>query len=942
MRYQVYEVMLAADGRPAPSVSYSVTRHNIGTEVPVFTAESGGASLTDAQMKTDNLGRIIFYASETDFPLEIHSEFLPTPRVVYAPLLIETQELYSVYGAVGDGITSADNDALQNYINDVIDDPTKGPVFLPGGRFLTDNIEINGPLDIVAAGWTAELVTSPATTLYPIRVLPGVDGVHFEGFALDGNKANIPGDSHVLAAPGVAIMVDGAPGGVTDACKNISFERLKVYNQKRLSLVLQSVQGGYVDKCLIADGERDGCTMYFDSWDIDVTGNQIARCGDDYVAIDSELGASVGHQCKRIKVVHNRMLGPGALGGTRGRGGCVRGGKDIGFHQNIIDGVAQSGIVFGTANSTDLDGYWATENTIRGVGGGADQFGIWIHVNDPADHSAGLWAHAKDGYLDENHIESPVDSAIALWDSRTGGPVDGDAVGLRLGKQHIKTPGQYGIRAATAGFSDIELEENFVEGAGVDGYSFPFGKRVHFKGNKAKNNTGKGFDVDGVDGGSFRGNDAWDDRGAGALQTIGMRLNALSGNWVYGEDNRAWGNVTAQKQINPNSHTADFADGEASLATRRRFGAGIALISTEPSLASFTGNYDPKTNRLVDPALPAWAQRMAYTDNLQINRAPATAGAPAFATLLQISPGGQLQLPIAGSGAGVRLGGDVDLYRSAANEATLPDRLVQVSPAAGTVPSVVRGAAAQSVNLQEWQDSASAVLASISSAGRVTAAGGYMIGQASANPAYQAQQVAANVVLQNLLVGTDANPAVRLLGNGKIEFGAGGASPPDTAISRTAADELTIPDRLVQISPAAGTVASVVRGAASQAANLQEWQSSAGTPLAKIDSAGFLTSGLVAVDAGFTGSGQTSLVVKAVASQTSSNLIDIRNSASATLSRFDKNGYFMTRKTAAPADADLATSELAVWLDGTIGATKVMFKSKDSGGTVRTGSLALA
>lgn len=72
------------------------------------------------------------------------------------------------------------------------------------------------------------------------------------------------------------------------------------------------------------------------------------------------------------------------------------------------------------------------------------------------------------------------------------------------------------------------------------------------------------------------------------------------------------------------------------------------------------------------------------------------------------------------------------------------------------------------------------------------------------------------------------------------------------------------------------------------------------------------------------------------------SVLEAQDSANNVLSKIDKNGYFMTRKKAAPADADVATSELALWFDDTSGAAKVMFKAKDSGGIVRTGSVALA
>lgn len=60
------------------------------------------------------------------------------------------------------------------------------------------------------------------------------------------------------------------------------------------------------------------------------------------------------------------------------------------------------------------------------------------------------------------------------------------------------------------------------------------------------------------------------------------------------------------------------------------------------------------------------------------------------------------------------------------------------------------------------------------------------------------------------------------------------------------------------------------------------------------------------------------------------------------LSRFDKDGFLMTKLQAAPADASITAGEIAFWFDSTNGAAKLMFKGKEAGGTVRTGSVALA
>ena len=59
-------------------------------------------------------------------------------------------------------------------------------------------------------------------------------------------------------------------------------------------------------------------------------------------------------------------------------------------------------------------------------------------------------------------------------------------------------------------------------------------------------------------------------------------------------------------------------------------------------------------------------------------------------------------------------------------------------------------------------------------------------------------------------------------------------------------------------------------------------------------------------------------------------------------SKVSKNGYFATKKNAAPADADITTNELWFWFDNTNAAGKAMFKGKTADGTVVSGSVALA
>jgi hypothetical protein len=52
--------------------------------------------------------------------------------------------------------------------------------------------------------------------------------------------------------------------------------------------------------------------------------------------------------------------------------------------------------------------------------------------------------------------------------------------------------------------------------------------------------------------------------------------------------------------------------------------------------------------------------------------------------------------------------------------------------------------------------------------------------------------------------------------------------------------------------------------------------------------------------------------------------------------------FLSVTQNAAPADADIANSELTIWFDDSVGAAKVKFKGKDSAGTVMTGEVVLA
>lgn len=81
-------------------------------------------------------------------------------------------------------------------------------------------------------------------------------------------------------------------------------------------------------------------------------------------------------------------------------------------------------------------------------------------------------------------------------------------------------------------------------------------------------------------------------------------------------------------------------------------------------------------------------------------------------------------------------------------------------------------------------------------------------------------------------------------------------------------------------------------------------------------------------------------IFRGAASQ-ANNLTEWRNNSDAVHGTVSENGYYTTRKNAAPADAELVAGEAAYWFDSTNGAAKFMVKAKTADGTVVTGSFNL-
>ncbi len=174
-------------------------------------------------------------------------------------------------------------------------------------------------------------------------------------------------------------------------------------------------------------------------------------------------------------------------------------------------------------------------------------------------------------------------------------------------------------------------------------------------------------------------------------------------------------------------------------------------------------------------------------------------------------------------------------------------QLMSFSGGAAIVPMMVRGAASQSGDLQQWQNSAGTNL----------------------------------VTIRPNVSGSWGNPAI--FSGGPVQI-----APTASATGYG----------LFVNSGAAGSTGITVRGAASQSANLQEWQNSAGTVQALINpfgAAAFGTSsvlGRVSISTGSTGTiGQ---VIRGVSGQTA-NLMELQDSTGAVIGSFSgSNATFTT------------------------------------------------
>ncbi len=167
-----------------------------------------------------------------------------------------------------------------------------------------------------------------------------------------------------------------------------------------------------------------------------------------------------------------------------------------------------------------------------------------------------------------------------------------------------------------------------------------------------------------------------------------------------------------------------------------------------------------------------------------------------------------------------------------------------VSSSSSVVGLIVESAASQTANLQEWQNSSGTVLAKVTAAGDINidiSQGGSFHAQASGG------QVGDYNLIKMSQVSTQKTTLLTtVVSGGNTEFSLKTLIGTLTTTLKIDKDSLvgigknnTSPLAQIDVRPqSASTIGAIIRGAASQTADLQVWQNSASATLARITSAG--------------------------------------------------------------------------------------------------------
>jgi len=368
------------------------------------------------------------------------------------------------------------------------------------------------------------------------------------------------------------------------------------------------------------------------------------------------------------------------------------------------------------------------------------------------------------------------------------------------------------------------------------------------------------------------------------------------------------------------------------------YSAGAAgTVSSVSASSPMTGSITGSTLNISMPqATTSQSGYLASSDwttfSNKVNRAGDTMTGP----LTNNSNSASTALAISQAGAGYAatfVGGNVGIGTT-----TPSSQLQVVASTSTTTGQIVQGAASQSSDLTDWENSAGTVLASVDSSGvlhgngsgltnvsgtdntKVPLAGGTMTGQLTINDV-TTNPLAINtsqfVVTTggNVGIGTTVPASlVTLTGNNAITFTGVSAQNQTSTISTDSADNLHINAGLgqgkainlaSQVSvTASGTFVNpygtgnstpnlTIKGGSSQSRDLTDWENNSGTILVDISDVGNVGIGTTTTGAGLQVVALTSTTTGAIiqgASSQSNDLTDWENSAGTVLSYVDSSG----------------------------------------------------
>jgi len=257
------------------------------------------------------------------------------------------------------------------------------------------------------------------------------------------------------------------------------------------------------------------------------------------------------------------------------------------------------------------------------------------------------------------------------------------------------------------------------------------------------------------------------------------------------------------------------------------FSGSYSDLSNKPSL--FSGSYDDLTNKPTIPSLTGYATETYVNTSVSnlVNSAPSTLdtlnelatalGNDAnFSTTITNSIGGKVS----------KSGGDTI-----------------TAATASTKPLIIKAAASQSANLLELQNSSGTAITYWNSSGGMTATEGvvstlYSGGQISTGTLGYLNATTFSAAISPIVVRGAASQTADLQ-QWQDSFGTIYALiNPYGQLSIGVNPTIYSNARISINTVAASVVGQVIRGVASQSADLQQWQNSAGTVLSKIDSSG--------------------------------------------------------------------------------------------------------